>query len=99
MDNPKSLVSSAHQESKASSSDALAKPSSSEIWFGDTKSEADMTDEIRNPILHTTTVNSCEVSIEPGNNDEEISNNEINVIVASNIKNEDDGTEAPTDKE
>lgn len=99
MDNPKSLVSSAHHESKASSSDALAKPSSSEIWFGDTKNEADMTEEIRNSILHTTTVNSCDVSVETGNIEEEISNNISNVNVVSNNKNENAETEEVADKE
>lgn len=92
------MVSSAEQESKASSSDALVKPSSSEVWFSDTKNEADMTDEARNPVLHTTTVNSCEVSVESGNNEEDISNNDNNENVVSN-KDEMTGKEVPTGNE
>ncbi|XP_063697306.1 nucleoprotein TPR [Culicoides brevitarsis] len=93
MENPKSLVSSANQESKASSSDALAKPSSSEIWFSDTKNEAEITqDEARSSMLHTTTVNSCEVSVEP---EDDITNNDNTI----NTKNEISELEIPADKE
>uniref|UniRef100_A0A336LSK8 Nucleoprotein TPR n=1 Tax=Culicoides sonorensis TaxID=179676 RepID=A0A336LSK8_CULSO len=81
LNNLKPEVSSAHQESKASSSDTVSKPSSSEIWFNDKK---DVTEDNHNVFLHTTTTNQFEEPVITPIPDEHILNsNEQNINLQS----------------